>query len=133
MDVIAQPWETFTDASNARFQFKNTGRLTISDVRFDCVINTPNVRDMRTSANTSKRPLTGLKSQIIGVLAPARFVSRDCFGGIPMIVGGHPANIKIGVSFVWPIIGHRSEFSRYFVSETDGNRSWMTPETEPKL
>src|ERR1700682_3449730 len=70
MDIISQPWETFTDASNARFQFKNIGRTTISDVRFDCLINTPTNRNLRTSGNTSSRPLTGFKSQIIGALAP---------------------------------------------------------------
>ena len=132
MDVIAQPWETSTDPANARFQFKNTGRVTIRDVSFDCLINTPTSKGLRTSANSSRAPLTGKKSQIIGDLAPEQFVSRDCFGGAPAKTGGHPSNIRIDASFVWPAINHRTEIFRYFVSETDGQRIWMTPETEPK-
>jgi hypothetical protein len=131
MDVIAPPWESNTDASNAHFQFKNTGRIGIRNVRFDCVINTPTNQNLQTSGSSSSRPLTGVKSQIIGEIAPDQSVSRDCFGGIPAKIGGHPFNIKINASYVWPVINYRSDISRYFVSETDGTRVWMTPENEP--
>jgi hypothetical protein len=132
MDVSAQPWDMTTDPANARFQFKNTGRIAIRDVRFDCLINTPTNKDLRTSANTSSGPLTGEKSQIIGDLGPDRYVSRDCFGGGAAVTGGHPSNIRVDASFLWPVINRRVEISRYFVSETDGHRVWMTPEKEPK-
>lgn len=132
MEVLAQPWDTFTDASNARFQFKNAGRVAIRNVRYDCLINTPTNRGVRVTGSTSVRPLVGKKSQIIGDLAPGQFVSRDCFGGIPSDIGGHPLNIKVEASFVWPLIGYQEEVPGYFVSETDGKRFWMTPEPEPK-
>jgi hypothetical protein len=132
MDVIAQPWETSTDPANARFQFKNIGRVTIRDVQFDCLINSATSRNLNTSLNSSFAPITGLKSQVIGDLDPDRYVSRDCFGGARVATGGHPSNIKVTASFVWPILNRRAEISRYFVSETDGRRVWMTPEAEPK-
>jgi hypothetical protein len=132
MDIFAPAWESSVDPGNARFQFKNIGRITIRDVRFDCLINTPTNQNLRTSQNKSDAPLIGEKSQIIGDLAPEQFVSRDCFGGAPVKTGGHPSNIRIDASFLWPAINHRVPISRYFVSETDGNRVWMTPEKEPK-
>jgi hypothetical protein len=132
LDVIAQPWDSSTGPANARFQFKNISRATIRDVRFDCLINNQTNKDFGTSGNSSRQPVIGEKSQVIGDLAPDRFVSRDCFGGISAELGPHPSNIRIDASFRWPVINFRQDISRYFVSETDGRRWWMTPEKEPK-
>jgi hypothetical protein len=132
LDIIAQPWETSAHPANARFQFKNTGRFTIRDVRFDCLINSANNKEVSTSENVSGAPITGLKSQVIGDLAPGQFITRTCFGGPGTFVGNHPSNIKIDASFRWPIINYRSEISPYFVSEPVGQGWRMVPEKEPK-
>ena len=131
LDVVAVPWDNSSGPLSAKFEFRNSGRVPLLEVNFDCLVNSSTARDIRTSANSSRNPLTGRRGQVIGSLAPGAFVTRDCSGGGMISAGPHPSNVKIEATYLWPVIAYRASLTRYFVSETDGSRVWMTLETPP--
>jgi hypothetical protein len=131
IEVTALPWDNSTGPLEAKFEFRNAGRTTLKDVSFECVVNSVGSRNLRTGDNSSETSLAGNRGQAVGDMAAGAFVMRDCGGGGTVRAGTHPSNVTIEAKYTWPLVGHRSQVIRYFVSETDGTRTWMTPEPVP--
>ena len=118
------PWDNSRSPLEAKFLFRNGGRIPIYDVHFRCTINTATVKELVTEANSVISPVTGQRR---GEISPGVALQRDC--GSSANAGAHPSKVRIDAQFTWPVIGHTASVSRYFVSNTDSSgRSWMSLE-----
>jgi hypothetical protein len=127
LQIEGVPWDNSRGPLDAKFQFRNGGRVPIFHVQFRCTINSTTVKNLVTENNSITLPVTGERGQNIAEIPAGVAVQRDC--GSFANVGPHPSNVKIDATFVWPATGHIASVSRYFVSSTDTTgRSWMSME-----
>jgi hypothetical protein len=127
LEIEGVPWDNSRGPLEAKFQFRNGGRVSIYDVHFSCTINSATVKNLITKDNSITFPVTGDRGQNIAEIPAGAAAQRDCGSFAPGIL--HPSTVKIDATFVWPVTSHVASVSRYFVSNTDSSgRSWMSLE-----
>jgi hypothetical protein len=130
IEVEAKPQVPTTGPMNAKFDFKNPGRVDLFDVQFSCVVKTA-TQTIDTSRNAVIDPVTGRRGQVIGKIARHSAVTRDCGSFVSGPI--YPSTIEIHVDYKWPLFDRWVHtVDAYFVSERGGDgHFWMTPETKP--
>jgi hypothetical protein len=127
LEIEGVPWDNSRGPLDAKFQFRNGGRVPIFQVHFRCTINTASITNLTTEGVSITLPVNGRRGQDITEISAGVAVQRDC--GSAIKIGPHPSNVKIDATFAWPVTGHVASVSRYFVSNTDSSgRSWMSVE-----
>ncbi len=119
------PTVTVTDKkpSSVDFTVTNTGRLTVYDLIFSCMIERRG-RILYTEGNTVISP-DGIMAQGVGELDPGRSATRSCDVGMPIPDVGYPASFDFTIRYVWPFIHKTNSVTRHFTTRLDGDRHIM--------
>lgn len=127
IEIRAVDADTSANPLQARFSFRNGGRLSVSGAVVTCTLNTREQKQMVMSDNLADTG-AGSTGQRFGRFDPSSPpIVRSC-GTSGIYVGmTHPSNISIDVSWHFLPIGHQ-----YFVSQQVADNSYrMVPESDP--
>jgi hypothetical protein len=128
IEIQALTGDLTADPIEAKFQFRNAGRLNLEGAVISCRINHGVGRTINTTGVLLVEP-TGKRGQVLGRLGAGAPPVLRTYGG-PGIrnASTHPATISIDVTWHSFKIGHQ-----YFISQqtADGRCCLMVPESDP--
>jgi len=127
IEIVPLSDDLTADPMDARFQFRNVGRIDVEGAVISCRITHGDGRSINTTGVMLVEP-TGRRGQHLGRLgAGAPAIVRTCGGPGIQKAASHPATISIDVVWLSLRIGHQ-----YFVSQLSLQRQccMMVPERD---